>query len=266
MTIETQEAMIHGQDARATSAHREGDNAMVDLSASERNDLKYWYPIAQAVVPTPQTTIVTTEIDLEELLDGRPVAGLVEFLGELKAAAQAMGLPCFLRTGQTSAKHSWRDSCFVADAECIVTHVRALVEYSALADLMGLDVSTWAVRELLPTRPVMVAFWGEMPIVRELRLFVRDGEIVHEQPYWPLGALRGHVRDEAELAAKIGGLQNFTAAEMESLKAQTRELNRAIPGYWSVDWLDTDRGWYMIDMALGEMSYMWSPGEDFENG
>lgn len=71
----------------------------------------------------------------------------------------------------------------VGEAGEIASHVGEIVVFSEM-DLMGLPWRTWAVREFLPTMPVGVCpSYGDMPVCREVRCFVVDGEGLH--PYWP---------------------------------------------------------------------------------
>lgn len=229
---------------------------------SKFNDLRYWYPKVKDIVPTPETSIIfADEIEFIKMLDGESIDGFAEFLSEFKRAIVVIGgVPCFIRTGHTSGKHDWENTCFLQNISKLSHHVFKLVEFSFMADLFGLPVNTWVARELLPTKPQFKAFWGNMPITRELRLFVDDGKIVHRQPYWPAEAIEGHC-SELGWEEKMIEIQRFDDTdEMLELERMTIEINKAVPGYWSVDWLDTERGWYMIDMALGENSYKW----DFE--
>lgn len=225
----------------------------------KKNDLKYWYPKIKDIVPTPKTEIVgADDIEFIKMLDDKPVEGLKNFIDKMKIAINKIGgIPCFIRTGQTSGKHDWENTCYLADIKKLGKHIFKLVEFSFMADLFGLPVNTWVARELLPTKPLFKAFWGNMPITRELRLFVDNEKIMHRQPYWPAEAIEGYCK-EKDWRDKIYEIQRFdNVDEMRKLEKMTIEINKSVPGYWSVDWLDTKNGWYMIDMAVGEDSYKW---------
>jgi len=230
------------------------------------NDLRYWYPKVKDIVKTPDTVIVEADgIEFIHMLDGNPVKGWDSFLHRMwEAVRQIGGTPCFLRTGHTSGKHQWKDTCYLTDMDCLPEHIYNLVEFSFIADFWGLPLDTWAVRKLLPTEPVFTAFYGDMPITRELRLFVKDGKIVHWQPYWPAAAIKGHCKDPVWLE-RMPSIQSFSESELWDLSIQTIAINKAVPGYWSVDWLHTKTGWYMIDMAIGDMSYKWDFKHDSSN-
>lgn len=226
------------------------------MKKSELNDIKYWYPLVNGIVKTPKTIIISADnVEFIRMLDGETPDGFDDFILKLQDAIDIVGLPAFLRTGHTSAKHSWENSCFVNDIKKIGSHVYNIVEFSFCADLSGLPTNTWAVREILPIKEKFNAFCGNMPITRELRLFVDNGEIVHKQPYWPEDAINGHC--DIDFKPLMKDIQTFADSEIDELSKLTIEINKYVPGHWSVDWLDTDDGWYMTDMAIGSMSYKW---------
>lgn len=239
----------------------------------DRNCLSHWFPKLQAAgLPVPKTEIVRTDVELEWLLDGKLPEGWAPFLAKLTDAVQKIGTPCFLRTGLTSGKHDWQDTCHVLDIDRLGRHVGALVEYSAM-DLLGLDTSVWCVRELLPTRPIFRVYKG-FPVVREWRCFVDvdspDSIVVCTHPYWPKEALlRGFPKRSSswEEEPQIQIPQNFEEIYAHLCKPTERELVEvrvlaekaawALGGQWSVDILQTDKGWYVTDCALAERSFHW---------
>lgn len=116
--------------------------------------------------------------------------GWPEFLTRLEAAGDLIGWPVFLRTGQGSGKHQWKRTCYVQDAGELPYHVAALVEWSHLVDMLGLPTYVWAVRELLPVEPICtLPRYGDMPLTKESRVFVRDGKVLCSHSYWPEGAI-----------------------------------------------------------------------------
>src|SRR4029077_9958154 len=80
----------------------------------ERNCLSWWFPkILAAGFPVARTLAMGTGVNLTFLCEvGEKPDGLDDFFGKLGALVDQIGLPCFLRTGQTSHKHDWRNSCF----------------------------------------------------------------------------------------------------------------------------------------------------------
>jgi hypothetical protein len=246
------------------------DNELAQMRSRTREDktrLSYWFPLIEAAgIPAPKTIILPTLTPKEEgeLCDWAAgegsYDGLPYLIGDINQAAIAFGYPCFLRTDYSSAKHSWSKSCFLASATQIKESIQSIAEYSIMADLMGLPIDRWVVRELLPTKPVFHAF-RDMPIVREFRVFVRDSVIEHWQPYWPLHALEGQTEEPnwRELASQLNSITPEERAKVEGLALR---VSAAVPGYWSVDCLDVvGRGWMVTDMAEGDKSYRWDPNE-----
>lgn len=123
-------------------------------------DLSFWYPILQDLgVPTPETYIIKHKLNLMTLLDGIPVEGLEKLVDDIDYFAQKVGYPCFLRTGQSSDKHGWKDTCHLEKKEDIVGHLVALQEHSCMADMFHpWSMDTIVVRKMLETKPFFVHF------------------------------------------------------------------------------------------------------------
>jgi hypothetical protein len=237
------------------------------------NCLSYWFPkIERAGLPVPKTEIVRTDVDLllychgEERDGPKPVEAAQNFLSELSSAAKRISEsgPWFLRTGQGSGKHGWKNTCYLKDLADLPRHVAALVEWSHMVDFLGLPTDVWVVREMLPTRPVAILpAYGDMPLVREVRVFVRDSEVVCWHPYWPSGSIReGFVgRKVPENFPELcGAVSKFCDQHQVEICDLARRAGEAIGGAWSVDVLETvdfDRRFFVTDMAEAERSWHW---------
>jgi len=252
---------------------------MTSPSSCDLNCLSYWFPKLEAAgVPVPRTKIVRMPKEavgsVWAALDGKDgtpeeTAAMQAFMAELRAAAQEFDLPLFLRTGHGSGKHDWKNTCFVTDLDMLPTHVSRLVEWSEMVDMMGLPWDVWAVREFLPVAPVAVLpAYANMPVNREFRFFVRDGKVVCGHNYWPIEAIReglgpagGHEAGADERATMIYAALCRTEPMSEIADAAriAGQVATAIPGAWSVDVLETQRGWYVTDMAEARKSFHW-PG------
>ena len=228
----------------------------------DRTALSYWLPKLEAAgLPVPKTTLVAMPAealrDIYRVFDGEAMTGRAQpFFDDIKVAADAIGYPCFLRTDHTSGKHNWERTCYLAGPDAIPAHVIGIVEYSGMAGIVGLPCDVWAVREFLPTRLINVApRFGNMPICREFRFFIEDAHIRCWHPYWPREAL------------EQGGVG---AAEIDSVYEQLCQVDDEAPlmelasaaghaagGAWSVDLLETARGWHVTDMAEAEKSFHW---------
>lgn len=235
---------------------------------NKMNCLSYWFPKIVGIpgIKTPRTEIVRTKLPLYSLLDGKDPEptdgetwhGLLDSLSE--AVKSVGGAPAFMRTGQGSGKHEWRDTCFLKDAtrETIGQHVCQLVEWSELVDMFGLPYDVWVIRELLPTRPAFTAF-KDMPIVKERRYFIQDGRTVCRHPYWPAEAFsERYSRAPDGWREQLDAMNNETMGEWAELTELSDRVGAAIGGDWSIDWLWTDRGWYLTDMATAGDSFHWA--------
>ena len=249
---------IPSDSERAASAERR-------LFAEDRNCLSWWFPkLLAAGLPVPQTRIVRIPVvsvqrDLLMPFDGLEFRGPAKtWLGVLTLAVEEIGLPCFLRTGHTSNKHEWTRTCYLESLDEMIGHVLALIEFSEIADMVGLSWNVWAVRELLPTKPVATIYRG-MPLCREFRCFVDGNKLLCRHPYWPPDAIAQGLHGETLPKDRYANLEDTTAKERAEIAELAKAAGKACGGRWSVDVLDTDRGWYVTDMARMERSYHW-PG------
>ncbi len=228
----------------------------------DKTCLSYWFPkIKAAGLPVPETRIVSMPQeafrDIFRLFDGeKPTGEMNPFLEEVKEAADLIGYPCFLRTGQTSGKHNWEKTCFIQSRKDIPSHVISLVEFSEMAQLMGLACDVWAVREYLPIIPLAVCpSYSNMPVCHEFRFFVEDSSIKCSHPYWPLEALERGSVPKAERQHIYDKLCELP--DPQPLEDIASAAGAAVGGAWSVDILETKRGWYLTDMAEAHKSFHW---------
>lgn len=230
---------------------------------ADRNSLAFWFPkIEAAGLKVPRTKIVTTNADLLDLLDGKLPLGYGDFMHALVGACEHIGWPVFLRTGHGSGKHEWSRTCYVERPEALPSHVGALVEWSALVDVLGLPTNVWAVREMIPTAPLFTcAGYKGFPVTREFRFFVRDGEVEHAQPYWPADAVEQGRPDDPNWREALAWASDLAPSVRHHLAHIAAHAGRAVGGgYWSVDLLeDRDGEWWLTDMAEGDRSFRWEP-------
>jgi len=215
----------------------------------DKTCLTYWFPKIQAAgIPVPKTIILTmpeeTKNAIWKVFDGESLTDKAyPFFDSINAAVESIGgYPCFLRTGQTSGKHSWRKTCFLETTKDIMGHVLSLVEFSEMVDIVGLDWTYWVVREYLPIKPFAICpRYSDMPVCREFRFFVQDGKIICRHPYWPLHAIKqGGVDMDKKTYGKLCHMDN-----QEVLDKIASTAGRVVGGAWSVDLLETENGWYL---------------------
>ena len=228
---------------------------------SNRTALSYWFPILESAgLPVPKTEILSITPEAREamfgLFAGEEVGDTSEFFSDIDLAAQKTGgYPSFLRTDHTSAKHSWSRSCDLRSADLIGAAVSEIILYSEMAGFPGLPWEVWAVRERLPVIPygVCVGF-SDMPICREYRVFVDGGDIECFHPYWPEYAL-----DQGRASFFDGRSveQLNSLDDIDPVLALAKASGAALGGRWSVDVLETERGWYVTDLAEADKSFHW---------
>jgi hypothetical protein len=222
------------------------------VNGHEPNQFSFWFPrLLELNVKVPKTDILKFGSDISELGfgEGAVIDGYDDYVQKVKDACNRMGYPCFLRSGLTSAKHDWKDTCCIGSEDDVALHMLHINEFCAMVDL---PVTEYVVREMLPTKPQFKAFWGEMPIVQEFRIFVKNGILDHFQPYWPEHSIEKPDNENwKQLLAYISHLP----LDFKFLSEQSEMVGRHFGGYWSIDWLKVRDDWYLTDMATGESSY-----------
>jgi hypothetical protein len=105
---------------------------------------------------------------------------------------QAFGSgPVIVKDYVKSQKHYWHEACFIpsaSDAGAVERVVRRFLE------LQGDSLNEGLVfREFVAFEPLAAHSRSGMPLTREFRMFVRDGEVLCCAPYWGEGLYEGAV-------------------------------------------------------------------------
>jgi len=226
----------------------------------DRTSMTYWLPkIEAAGLPVPKTILVELQEaamrEVWRVFDGKPMGEAAQpFFEQIKAAADSLGYPCFLRTSHTSGKHDWDNTCFLRDPGRIPRQVVKIIEYGECSSFFGPPHDWWAVREYLPVIPLAVCHgFSNMPVCREFRVFVNDATVQCWHPYWPLKALE----QGGAIAPDVAYVQLIECKDEAGLLELAAKAGEACGGYWSVDIMDTERGWCVTDMAEGAKSFHW---------
>lgn len=248
------------------------------MSFPDKNCMSYWFlPIERTGVRVPRTKLLSARRGFAEILDieesnGAGCPGFRYLIHWIECAARKIGgFPVFLRTGLTSGKHDWKNTCFLQSKDAIPGQVYKIVEYSEMVDIMGLPTDVWAVREMLQPVSAFTAFYGEMPVSLEFRCFVRGDNFLYMIPYWQeesIARVERHyppsVRDWRNALRSM--YQSFREEEYDHLVAETRKVGVALAeeegdqeiSAWSVDWMKCQDGnWYCIDAAQADRSWGW---------
>jgi hypothetical protein len=227
---------------------------MKDVAGKAR--LSYWFPVLkEASLPSPDTAIIITSADelndIMGLSEGRELAASGRnFIKRLIIAMDSMGYPCFLRTDYTSARKNWKESCRVADPTAVENHVAVIVS-SCLSFWLPAPVpDVWVVQELLPlVSHGACPFFGDIPICKSFRFYVTDGNVDAWHPYWSEESLNEGeaVFDEGWDYAKLSD-----PGDIDFLKNIASSAGKALSGKWAVDMIESEKGWYIIDMTAGK--------------
>ena len=239
---------------------KEGIGTKMKVSESS---LLYWFPkVKNLGFRVPRTIFLPIpDLDRHEYVDGDG-ACLEPHIGNILKCAKLIGYPLFLRTDLASGKHNWNKSCYVEKEEDLISHVREVLEFNYMADILGLPCKALVFREYIPLESYFVAFWGEMPVAKERRVFVRDGKVICHHAYWVEAAIVDGTRrvwnklptDWKEILDKK--INAISIDEEAHLLKYALLVAKAIKGYWSVDFAKAKTGeWVLIDMGKGECSW-----------
>jgi len=221
-----------------------------------------WYPLVEHIIPTPKTTIIPLQeiesIDkfLAPLYEGTVKDREMKRLLAL-AEKEITHYPIFLRSDQTSHKHDWNNSCYIKNAQSLAKGIANIFEFTLMTETLGFNAII--LREFLELPHDFHAFNG-MPISKEFRYFIKNGEVLCRHPYWFPNCMR-HA-DTKDWLTKLKKLQTLTPETQTILDEYALKISRAVEplkapdNFWSVDFcIVAGQGWMMTDMALGNDSY-----------
>lgn len=250
---------------RMMEAHTASIPEPVDSRTLEpgRNSMLYWFPrIEMAGLPVPRTVLVRFDNrTMWPAMDGEPIPDFP--LDDFVRAAKRIGLPCFLRSDQSSAKHTGPSVYKVTDTGRLLGQLVQTFEDSCLKDL---DVLAFAFREWLDLDASFAAFGFEEsghPIAREFRVFADSQRVWCEHFYWPAEAIEHHNPSEPDWRERWAVLSTpLSDTDQRYLHAlavaAVNALGESPDARWSVDFARDRAGkWWLIDMATAERS--WHP-------
>lgn len=237
----------------------------------------FWYPrlLVQTELPMPETKFVPYDHGVYMLfLESDP--GAEERYGDyphevaqaVGKAMQSVGIPAFVRTDLSSAKHDGPRSYCVEAPNDLLRVVSSTVADNEMKFWLEPDRNPQAfmVRRWLDLAGSFRAF-GRGPedepghlIAREFRVFVYDDDRAGcWHPYWPEFAIEDHRPDRADWRAVLAEQSRLDEPDLTDLLTMAAEAAGTLQrGSWSVDFAqDTDREWWLIDMADADES--WHP-------
>jgi hypothetical protein len=227
----------------------------------EKSRLGYWFPKLEAAgLPVPKTHIIKASEDelkaIWESFETSIQSGVIPLAERVKQVIEAVGYPAFLRTDLFSGKHDWEHACYITETSDIAEHLVYIAYFWECVNMVASPSDVWVVREFLPTIPHGVCRkYGHMPICKEFRFFVDGGTLLCWHPYWPEKSLC--------VGDAIFDDPNFSYADfcvpdsLDELITLATAAGAAVGGQWSVDLLETSRGWYITDMGEAHKSFHW---------
>lgn len=151
--------------------------------------LPEWYPVLEGRTPRSIWLKWEGALPVEEIL----------------ASARNFGdVPLIVKDYVKSRKHEWNEACFIpsaTDAEAVERVTRRFIEGQGAELNEGL-----VLREFVPFEPLASHSRSAMPLTKEFRVFVLDGEPLQILPYWQegdYGALQPPLEELRSLAANI---------------------------------------------------------------
>jgi hypothetical protein len=243
------------------------DNGFSRFQDVSRTSMLHWWPKIEplsGVIPMPVTEIVIAPATIMGMLDGESLPEY--FCKEIQRVSEKFMRPIFIRTDYVSGKHSWDRSCYLPSGDRLLQHIYELVENSALVDQ---SVQAIVFREYIEPDPghMVVDWFDNMPLRKEVRCFIQDGRLVCWHPYWPADAVDTEYCPRPVLREEVARINaTITDADIAILTDYCAKVGEVLPGAWSVDfmWSGKRNFWYLIDMAAAALS--WHPQCEFKKG
>ena len=227
-----------------------------------KSNLLYWFPkIKDLEIPVPKTK--TLELnpkndDLISIFDGnsQPLDSQME---RILNKTKEIGYPLFMKTGEFSGKHYWKTTCYVEKEENLRRQIVNLIEMSLCADITdNLPIDALVFREYIPMKTLFTGFFGETPINPEFRFFINNGKVQCGHWYWVEDAIAiAEHRLPKGWRVPLRYAKDFYSSKEHIflLTQHAQKIADVLPDHWSIDFcLSKDDKWYLIDMALGEVS------------
>ena len=93
--------------------------------------------------------------------------------------------PIIVKDYVKSRKHEWNEACYIPSASDRQGVERVVTRF---LHVQGEDLNEGLVfREFIDFEPLVSHSKSHMPLTREFRLFVLDGQIIFSTPYWEEG-------------------------------------------------------------------------------
>lgn len=263
------------------------DPLLYEIIGTNQNSMGYWLPPLlegiqkQEFFKVPDTTVIKVPLPLLQLtrlpyeeMNPSTIKILDQFC--MKAFNLDVHKDYFIKTGTYSSKYNFRNARVTGEKEVrelgeylLFIHYQALMMASPLATPTIYGVSTtneWVVREFIPDKSNRPCIYTGMPLRTEYRVFVDfdAGTILGINPYWDPDVMKNRFGNgsDANTPDKLHDYVIYKAYE-ETLMAEYRRNKSLVrekiesmlgeiplSGQWSIDIMQDNDDFYIIDMAL----------------
>lgn len=267
------------------------DPIMYEIVGMNQNSMGFWLPpLLEGVqkhefFKIPDTSILKVPLPLLQLTrlpynDLNPSTIKIVDRFCMKAFNLDVHKDYFIKTGTYSSKFDFRNAKVTGEKEVrelgeylLFIHHQACQMASPLSTPTIYGVSTtneWVVREFIPEKTNLPCIYHGMPLRTEYRVFADfdTKEILGINPYWDPNVMKQRFgyRSDADTSHKLHDYVIYAAHEDtlmgEYLQNETlvREKIRemlgdvSLEGQWSIDVMQDDNDFYIIDMALASTS------------
>jgi len=235
------------------------EDFMKRIELGKESSMIIWQPkLNELPIPKIKTKIIPLRHDiLEGWIRDKNKMPDSYWLKMDEAIKQVGGYPVFMRTDQSSMKHSWKNTCYVQSATDLQHNVSMLLEEHEMANMGGeLTYDAIVFREFIPLESTFTCFNSNFPVNKEVRCFIKNGQVQSLRHYWIKGAIESGSPDVDDWEIKLEKLKELSKHDIEEIEEQLLEVCKVFKEYWSVDFAKSKEGiWYLIDMARGEVSY-----------
>ena len=185
----------------------------------------HYLPDSYSVIEafTPQTTFIADNTD------GTDITQLAEFHAQLDVFGKS---PIIVKDYIKSQKHYWSEACFIPNASD-----RKQVEkvVKRFLELQGEDLNEGLVfREFVELEKLTTHSKSGMPLTKEFRLFVKDGEVIACFNYWDEGDYEDVLPDLTPFKEVIPQIQS---------RFFTMDIAKKVDG-----------GWIIVELGDGQVA------------
>jgi len=229
------------------------------LELGKQSSMSLWYPeVSKLLIPQIETHIVKVGNDIlsDWVRNDKQLSDKYWKLFE-DAINKIDEFPIFLRTDQSSMKHSWKDTCYLKSRDNLKHNLSMLLEEHEMQNMVGeLTYDDIVFRKFIPLETSFTCFHSNFPVNKEVRCFIKNGKILDLRHYWVKGAIESGTPDDDNWEIKLMRLKELTHPDINEIIKQLEKVCKVFNEYWSVDFAKSKDGiWYLIDMARGEVSY-----------